>query len=33
MLLKGERAVDFSLYGTDLKTYRLSSLFGKKIVL
>jgi peroxiredoxin len=33
MLLKGERAVDFSLYGTDLKTYRLGSLFGKKIVL
>ena len=33
MLLKGERAVDFSLYGTDLKTYRLSSFLGKKIVL
>jgi peroxiredoxin len=33
MLLKGEKAVDFSLFGTDLQAYRLNSYFDKKVVL
>jgi peroxiredoxin len=33
MLLKGEKAEDFSLFGSDLKEYKLNEYLGKKVVL
>jgi len=33
MLLKGEKSVDFSLFGSDLKEYKLNEYLGKKVVL
>ncbi|CCU85230.1 MULTISPECIES: peroxiredoxin [Mesotoga] len=33
MLLKGEKAIDFSLFGSDLKEYKLNEYLGKKVVL
>ncbi|MDD2332770.1 MAG: peroxiredoxin [Mesotoga sp.] len=33
MLLKGEKSEDFSLFGSDLKEYKLNEYLGKKVVL
>ena len=33
MLLKGEKAIDFSLFGSDLKNTKLNEYLGKKVAL